>query len=71
MYTLQVPRITYNPGGTTIQPSQVPIVTYPYGYSYYGYAPMFLDLIFMMIFLVLPFMIMIPLFKSLTKAVAT
>jgi len=69
MYTLQVPRITYNPGGTTLQPSQVPIVTYPYGY--YGYTPMFIDLIFMMIFLVLPFMIMIPLFKSLTKAVAT
>ena len=71
MFIHQVPRITYNPGGTTMQPSQVPIVTYPYGYGYYSYTPMFFDLIFMMIFLILPFMILIPLFKSLSKAVAT
>ena len=57
---------------STTQPSQV---TYPYYpiYPYYGissYAPMFLDLMFGLLFLLLPLMLLIPIFKSLTGALA-
>jgi hypothetical protein len=51
---------------TVATPQQV---TYPYPYPIYPatYAPMFLEILFLMIFLVLPFMMIIPLFKALAK----
>jgi hypothetical protein len=49
---------------TTIAPQQV---TYPYPIYPATYAPMFLEILFLMLFLVLPFMMIIPLFKALAK----
>ena len=47
--------------------------TYPYYpyWGYYSYAPMFIDLIFAMLFLTLPLLIIIPIFKSLTSALTS
>jgi hypothetical protein len=49
---------------TTIVPQQV---TYPYPWYQATYAPMFIEIIFLMLFLMLPFMMIIPLFKALAK----
>ena len=65
----QVPRVVAGPQAA--QPQQVPVITPGYGYygwGYYSYAPMFIDLMFAMLFLVLPFMMIIPLFKAIAGA---
>jgi hypothetical protein len=48
----------------SIAPQQV---TYPYPWYPATYAPMFIEIIFLMLFLMLPFMMIIPLFKALAK----
>jgi hypothetical protein len=62
---VQVPRVTYP---TQVVQQQVPVVTYPV--QQYAYAPMFIEIMFLMLFLMLPLLMIIPLFKALTKAVA-
>jgi hypothetical protein len=62
---VQVPRVTYP---TQVTQQQVPVVTYPV--QQYAYAPMFLDILFLMLFLMLPLLMIIPLFKALTKAIS-
>jgi hypothetical protein len=42
-------------------------VTYPYPWYPLAYTPMFIDILFLMIFLLLPLMMIIPLFKALAK----
>jgi hypothetical protein len=49
---------------TVATPQQV---TYPYPWYPATYAPMFLEIMFLMLFMVLPIMIIIPLFKALAK----
>jgi len=51
-----------------IAPQQV--LTYPTYLGLYGYVPMFIEIIFLMLFLMLPLLMIIPLFKSLSKAFA-
>jgi hypothetical protein len=60
---VQVPRVTYS----QITQQQVPVVTYPVQQAY---APMFLEIMFLMLFLMLPLLMIVPLFKALSKAVA-
>jgi hypothetical protein len=59
---VQVPRITH-----AIVQQQVPVVTYPVQ-PYY--EPMFIQVLFLMLFLVLPLLMIVPIFKALSKAIA-
>jgi len=75
MFLHQVPRISYSTAIVeprqvpTVTTQQVPVVTYPY--TSYAYSPMFIDLIFSMLFLLLPIMLIVPLFKSLASALSS
>jgi hypothetical protein len=49
---------------TVATPQQV---TYPYPWYPVTYTPMFIDVLLVMLYLLIPFMLIIPLFRALAK----